>query len=958
MSLTSATTALTGKGTYTLDLNGVALTGQSGFKKTLITAQTADQEITIQDTSEKKTGKLDLSASTNANAILLNLKADAIVNFKSGTFDGSIAVSAGTLNISGGTYSSTSTNAAWNITGGTVKISGGTFSNVDKWNITDAAVEITGGTFSSDLNTEWVAQGYVATANDDGTYTVSQASVATVDGVGYATLTAAMEAAKEGGTVILASDVTATDTITIAKGNEVTIDLADYTLTLEGADGITNNGTLTLKGNETGKLVHTGSDDAIYNKGGTLTIESGTYVGAGSYGVIYADRQSQTTITGGTFQVGETVKKQMSALVYAANAGTSIVIEGDTTIVGSTNANKSLLVSTGATMTIRADKAEKAPVITGSKQSAVAIAGSNDVETQTTLNIEAGEITAETGYAIAGNGDQDHTTINISGGTITAENSVAIFHPQVGDMTITGKTVITGYKGGIQFCGAGTLTIGDGSSTMPKITATMDNTEVPTKSSEESDGCVADGAALSIVSRGGDYQANDQTMIVIINNAELVSSHNAAISVYRFAKVNGEWKSNNDSGIATSYLERLTILSGSFTSSDSAKDALEVDALAEAAVHIAGSSSFSSDPSKYLDEGFESTNLTDSFMVFGDTLTGTGTGGGTTGNDTEEKDVTVYGKTLTLEGDIGVNYYVRLSDEIALGGHASDYYMQFTINGRTIQVPLDVNNTTKTKYNNTTFTNYVFTCPVTSVEMNDTITAAFYEKGETEDTLIAELAEYSVATYAKNVKAKYELDDSAYSAELIALVDAILNYGGSAQAYFGYQGENGYANAELNYTVNAAAESERATEFAKHTRIKTGSVDGLTYYGSTLILDSETAVRFYFKLAEGKNIADYSFTYRISDGTVDKSLNPVYNEAQDMYYVEISNIKANSLIRDYTVSVTKADSSSEGTLSITYGPMTYANNMYSKTTAKEGTQTLMKALYYYYYAAVAYASKA
>jgi hypothetical protein len=910
----SKTQQLTGKGSYTLDLNGAALTVDSDFEKALITAQTADQTITIQDTSEKKTGKLDLSASTSTSAILLKITKAATVNLTSGTVSGPITVSAGELNITGGSYTGTIT-----ATGGTINISGGT--HTVTWSVdTNATVNITGGTFDQSMKA-YLGEGYVEHANDDGTYTVYKEDDtqvgATVNGVLYPTLQDAIDAAQNGGTVILASDVTATDTITISKNDTVTIDLADYTLTLEGDDGIVNSGDLTLQGNANGKIRHTGDTDIIWQKAdGTLTITGGTY---------------------------ETVQGTDGAIY---SSGGDVTLRGNTTITGN---NAAIYVTQGATLTIEADESKAAPTISAAIYG-VCVWGKGDPDQRTTLKMSAGTITATEGLAISGNGSCDYTTIDISGGTIESKGDTAIYHPQVGDMTITGDTTITGVHCGIQFCGAGTLTLGTTESAryIPTITATMDSVEGPTKPDSQSDGSVDDGAALSIISRGKGYQDEDQTMTVIINNAELVSKNNAAISVYRFAKVNDKWQSNGDSGIETSYLTSLTIKNGSFSGA-SDKGALEVDAQAKDAVSITGGT-FSSDPSDYVstDDGYSVTEWFGKFKVDANVIGGGVEGGGVTEDNSKKETVELYSKTLTLEGDIAVNYYLQPSDYIVK--NYQNYYVEFTVNGRTIQVPLDVTNTRTVTYDDNTFTLYRFTCKVTSAEMNDTITAKFCKRGEEEDTLIATLADYSVVTYAKHAQTQHDEGNAEYTDKLIDLVNAMLNYGGKAQAFFGHEGE-GYANADLTYNVSEAVETARGEEFAKHSRTIAGEVTGLTYYSSTLVLDSETAVRFYFTLKDGAAIEDYSFT--VNGEAIDTATQIGYNKTKGMYYVEIPNIKANALNKDYTLSVAKADGT-DGTLSVTYGPMTYASNTLKNADASEGLKSLVKALYYYYYATVAF----
>lgn len=121
---------------------------------------------------------------------------------------------------------------------------------------TDASAEgietseaITGGT----LKGGEIADGLVVPGmrvDEDGKVVVDeQTAVATVGSVGYTTLSAAIAAASNGGTVVLQSDVT--DSIVVDKKANVTIDLNGCTITNEGNNDngdhtITNKGKLTI----------------------------------------------------------------------------------------------------------------------------------------------------------------------------------------------------------------------------------------------------------------------------------------------------------------------------------------------------------------------------------------------------------------------------------------------------------------------------------------------------------------------------------------------------------------------------------------------------------------------------------------------------------------------------------------------------------------------------------------
>jgi hypothetical protein len=205
-----------------------------------------------------------------------------------------------------------------------------------------------------------------------------------------------------------------------------------------------------------------------------------------------------------------------------------------------------------------------AVAVYGNKTNSNAITETDD--TATTLTVNGGTISAKS-IALSGNGIWDNTRITINGGEITAENGTAIYHPQVGDLTIKGGTITGGM--GVQYTGAGTLTINSNkdSGTEPTIKATAAYTAFPSKSPEQKDGTIVDGAALSIVSRGKGYQDNSQTIKVNISGGDFISEYNSAVAIYRIKKVDNQWTPymKADIGDVSNYLSDISITGGTFT---------------------------------------------------------------------------------------------------------------------------------------------------------------------------------------------------------------------------------------------------------------------------------------------------------------------------------------------------------------------------------------------------------
>ena len=201
-------------------------------------------------------------------------------------------------------------------------------------------------------------------------------------------------------------------------------------------------------------------------------------------------------------------------------------------------------------------------------------------------------------YGIVGNGSLDGTTITITGGTIECDGN-AIYHPQEGDITINGGE-ISGLTG-LWYSGTGKITISGGTI---KSIDTTDRTD-PYKPADQNDGTSYDGAALSIVSRGDDYQDDGKSIVVEITGGTLESFANQAIRDYRFAKVDGTWQTNASSGVEKNYLSGLEISGDAKVIAGEGKDVFDADPMSvQNETYAISGGSFSSDVSDYCVDGF------------------------------------------------------------------------------------------------------------------------------------------------------------------------------------------------------------------------------------------------------------------------------------------------------------------------------------------------------------------
>ena len=341
-------------------------------------------------------------------------------------YSAAIEMRAGTLNISGGSFTATATEFSCNANGsGTttvgaalaiaqhttkkdinVTISGGTFTGVKAVNesnpqandptpqvtmsITDGTFNgeistadvgnfISGGTFSSAVPEEYCANGYIPTDDGEGHYGVKEGSfIAQIGGVKYESIADAIAAVPTDGTettIKVLENVDLTAALTIVNTKNVVIDLNGKT--------IKNDASKTLS--------------QLITVNGKLAINDSSEP---STGVIKNTANGKYVIKTGT-----------TASVLTLNNGTVETTTG--------NSNGAVYGTSGSF------------VMTGGK----IIAAGTGV-TSKNVTISGGEITATAGQALCAAG-------TISGGTFTSANNNAVYANQSGTLEITGG-VFTG----------------------------------------------------------------------------------------------------------------------------------------------------------------------------------------------------------------------------------------------------------------------------------------------------------------------------------------------------------------------------------------------------------------------------------------------------------------------------------------------------------------------------------
>lgn len=271
------------------------------------------------------------------------------------------------------------------------------------------------------------------------------------------------------------------------------------------------------------------------------------------------------------------------------------------------------------------------------------------------------------------------------------------------------------------------------------------------------------------------------------------------------------------------------------------------------------------------------------------------------------------GYGLNLSGNVGVDFYMELDESVIADDTA---YMKITLpNGETENI--NVKSAQLKEVDGKTY--YVFDCYVAAKEMTDTITAQ----------IITSNGEGTVYEYTVKEYADYILDEAnGYDDKTKKLVSAMLNYGEYAKAYF--NGETLAATEEMDKVVDVILGSTRFDPSDE--RLNYGTLpEGIEYQGMSLVLNSATALRLYFKVDESVDINLYDF-----DGSKG---NYYYLEE----HVSASGIlgQQNFMVGDYQWIAARL-------------PAMYARLVFEDDTASESLKNLCKALILYGDAAYGY----
>ena len=283
------------------------------------------------------------------------------------------------------------------------------------------------------------------------------------------------------------------------------------------------------------------------------------------------------------------------------------------------------------------------------------------------------------------------------------------------------------------------------------------------------------------------------------------------------------------------------------------------------------------------------------------------------------------GYSLSLTGNIGVNFYMELSNDVVNDESA---YMNFTLpNGTTSKVYVSgTHEDGSTATTDTTVKNgvtyYVFTCEVAAKEMTSDIKAQMIgNNGEKTGKVYT----YTVKEYADYILSHMSAEESDISKATIQLVKGMLNYGGAAQKYFGYKTDKlasdgltltGRVFNDTSIINNITNEANKASVTCANAKV--------TFKSAYLSLNSTTDLCVSVQFADDVTVKEDMFAIWCNTDQISKDQYEVtkVNE-ENCYKITLHGVKASQLNEKYAFYVELSDTE--------YAELAYGTNSYAYT---------------------------
>lgn len=841
----------------------------------------------------------------------------------------------------------------------TLAINGGNL-NVTKWRITNAAANVgakpavSGGTFTSAVPAKYCAEGFIPTANADGTYGVKAgAYVAQIGDVKYETLQEAIDAARGGSTVRLLEDVTLTETAVFPAGKKVDLNLMGHNITATGT-ALRINGTTDIQ-----------------STGGNGTIES-----TGNVAVAVGDNAKVTVYSG-------TLKGREGAVITGKSTGATIEIRYNATLIATDNA---VIAGNGSKR--------------DGKPNTILVKGSTFIG-----NIET------KGYIACGIYAPWNDNVTVSGGTFNITNGAGIV-ARAGTVKVTGGTfnctgTAEGYVGDSKNKVPCAALVFDEAANYPALTPDSKilvsggsfSTDPAVNGATLADGYVAnkdesgmykvakanpvaaigdvkydtlqaaitaaqdtkDGATITLltdINTSSYYEVKGENPVIID-----LAGHNitgSGISGLFYVTVKGDLTikgegtvtavEDNKAAMAVwvrSSFAKVTLEGGTYTQqiTNTADPHFDLIYVERGNVYVKGGTYKGATPDWTLnckDEYYQSKEanieVTGGTFVGFDPANNKAEGEGTSfvaagyvSNMNEDGSYTVVpedakitvNKSLTLGNTLTMTYKVLLPEGYTSEKMVFEFYNDDIKGYDTVEV-LNGN------YNNTTKRyEFAFT-GINPQRMNDTLKAKMYAKDANGNEVIYSVDDYSVAMYCNALLSSEANKDGKYT----KLIASLVAYGTASQKYMNYR-----TDTLVSSIVDAGAADDYTAQLAAVQAVNNRIPGtGVTIKAKSLVLTNAFAIRVKFVLDSNVSIDDVYFTVN-SDSTQYKEFKQsTLSDGTVCYYFDYTGLNASELDDAFTFTAHTGTGTGDA---LAYNANTYLNGMYKVLTDRGDTTSAL-----------------
>ncbi len=297
----------------------------------------------------------------------------------------------------------------------------------------------------------------------------------------------------------------------------------------------------------------------------------------------------------------------------------------------------------------------------------------------------------------------------------------------------------------------------------------------------------------------------------------------------------------------------------------------------------------------------------------------------------------ICGRNLSLDGRIGANVYVQVSDEILKD---KDAYAKITIGDREDEKTLQY--ATRTKRNGETI--LTLRTGVKACETNEDICIQLFSS----DGCLFPIADENGKkledgyTFTVAETARSYANAKSSSKKLKKLAKAILNYGIYAQKQQNYKADNLVATDDLS--------DIKKSSLKNYTVKLSGEISGLSYAGVNLKIKDDTGLYVYFKCSD----PSYDFYDNLSCKYVGEGIWHSMGVAEDnLYYVHLDYIGAQELSKEteFVISNGKTE------MRVKLSALSWARDVLNGKNYSKETVDLAKMIYRYSSAADEYFAK-